>query len=114
MMGGFFVHNDLDITMPIYRCIPYSRVIELLEHKAMYFRKVIKWEDTWEIPSRFFTDNEKNTGVNYFGNSQVVASNLYGTLSLPLFSVSHLGTTSLNLVLNDGLDTAFAVVSEDS
>lgn len=79
MMGGFFVHNDLDITMPIYRCIPYSRVIELLEYKAMYFRKVIKWEDTWEIPSRFFTDNEKNTGVNYFGNSQVVASNLYGT-----------------------------------
>jgi len=74
MIGGFFVHHDIDVDQPIYRCIKIRHLDDFFNKKYLYFRNVTKWEDTWEIPSRFLqTENPIIQSTNF------VSPDFYGT-----------------------------------
>ncbi len=83
MNGGFFVHKDLDLDMPIFRCVQFRYILDLLKNKKMFFHNVTCWEDTWEDPSRFFEVSD--VGYGEIGPSFImqyaplVVTDLFGT-----------------------------------
>ena len=60
MHSGFFVHEQLDVDKPIYHCIKQNYLEDLFCRRALYLRRVIEWEDTWENPSRYLQAPQDN------------------------------------------------------
>lgn len=79
-MNSFFcAHSNLNLDAPLYRIIPKKYLEQLLSSNKLYFRKVILWDDKWEIPSKFW----KSTGPDIVYSKIELANfsqeNLYGT-----------------------------------
>ena len=83
MNGGFFVHKDLDLDTPIFRCIQYEYILDLFERMKLFFHNIACWEDTWEVPSRFFEVCDTVYGTEgpafIMHSSNIVAADLFGT-----------------------------------
>ncbi|MCL2592033.1 MAG: DUF2971 domain-containing protein [Defluviitaleaceae bacterium] len=74
----FYKRNDvytdeekLDESKEIYKFMGFDRLVEMLKYNKMYLRNVIKWDDTWEYPARYFARNEdelNNLQVDIYGS----------------------------------------------
>lgn len=79
MNGGFFVHRDLLLDAPLFRCIKLQHVQDLFFNVHLYFRNATKWEDTWEIPSQFFELQDRNGPSFVINDANRVSANLFGS-----------------------------------
>lgn len=77
--GGFSAHRDLNVDAPLYRIMPKEYVLQLLKTRKLYFRQVIQWEDTWEIPSRFWKSAGDDVTYSRLELSNISQKDLYGT-----------------------------------
>lgn len=71
-MSGFVITKPLELDTPINRFLTFPSFMTILEEKKMPLRKIIKWDDPWELPARYligadiFKEREKEYKV--FGN----------------------------------------------
>ena len=83
MNGGFFVHKDLDLDAPIFRCIRFEHILDLLKNQKLFFHNISCWEDTWEVPSRFFEVYDaiygKEGPASIMDSFNLVIKDLFGT-----------------------------------
>lgn len=81
MNGGFFVHKDLDT--PIFRCIRLEHILDLLKNQKLFFHNILCWEDTWEVPSRFFEVYDaiygKEGPASIMDSFNLIIKDLFGT-----------------------------------
>lgn len=64
----FFAQSCLNKNTQLYRIFTLKRFNEMLDNKAIYFRKVVKWADTFEYPIRFMPEDRRNAiEKNLFG-----------------------------------------------
>lgn len=56
---GFRAQSCLDKNTQLYRIFTLKRFKEMLQNQAIYFRKVVKWEDTFEYPIRFMPEDRR-------------------------------------------------------
>lgn len=78
LIHGFHVHANLDVDKPIYRCIKLGHLLDL-HNRHFYFHSVIKWDDTWEIPSRYFQPSNASYDSTQLQMTNLNSSYLYGT-----------------------------------
>ena len=45
MNGGFFVHKDLDLDAPIFRCIRFEHILDLLKNQKLFFHNISCWKE---------------------------------------------------------------------
>ena len=77
--NGFAAHCDLNVDAPIYRIIKEEYLEDLLRSNRMYFQKVTQWEDTWEIPSKFWKSTGENIGYTKIELSNISREDFFGT-----------------------------------
>lgn len=79
-MNGFFAaHSDLDVDAPLYRIMPKKHLEQLLQTNTLYFRKVALWDDTWEVPSKFWKSTGKDVSYSKIELANISQKDLYGT-----------------------------------
>ena len=79
-MNGFFAaHSDLDVDAPLYRIMPKKHLEQLLRTNTLYFRKVALWDDTWEVPSKFWKSTGKDVSYSKIELANISQKDLYGT-----------------------------------
>lgn len=60
-------YHDFDLDKPVYRFLSLERFESLIQENSIYFRKITKWNDTWEIPARMLdTRTTKNDDMTRF------------------------------------------------
>jgi hypothetical protein len=71
-MSDFVITEPLVLDTPIYRFLTFSALMTILEEKRMPLRKIIKWDDPWELPARYLVGidvfKEKEQEYKVFGN----------------------------------------------
>ena len=82
-LGCDLISVSLDLDMPIFRCVQFRYILDLLKNKKMFFHNVTCWEDTWEVPSRFFEVSDAvygEIGPPFIMRSGLLAvTDLFGT-----------------------------------
>lgn len=79
MNGGFYAYHSLNLDQPIYRCIKRKHIHDLFNNMNLFFRNVLQWDDTWEIPSRFFKATDESYDSYLVENANRISNDLYGT-----------------------------------
>ena len=79
MQGGFWVHRAIDVDKPLFRCMKLQHVADLIENNRLFFNQVLRWDDTWEIPTRFYKTELDDILSLKIKNTNFVADTLYGT-----------------------------------
>ncbi len=80
IMDHIIKHPDMDLDAPIYRFMQLDRYKQFVNTKSLYFRRIVEWEDSWEVPSQLLTNGKyDNVDLNNF-IKQIVNENrkLYG------------------------------------
>ena len=71
-MSDFVITEPWELNTPIYRFLTFPSLMTMLEEKKMPLRKIIKWDDPWELPARYLVDVEvfkkKEKEYKVFGN----------------------------------------------
>ena len=79
-MNSFFAaHSDLDVDAPLYRIMLKKHLEQLLRTNTLYFRKVALWDDTWEVPSKFWKSTGKDVSYSKIELANISQKDLYGT-----------------------------------
>ena len=60
ILPGFTAQHSLERDKPLYRIFSFERFCKLLVDRRIYFRNVVKWEDTYEYPIRFMPEDRKD------------------------------------------------------
>lgn len=82
LMGGCRTFHSLNDEDSLYHFITLQHLDEMIKNKQVFCRLVIKWEDSWELSSRFIDKaGEPNGSHDYqllVQNVEHVQNNLYG------------------------------------
>lgn len=69
----------VDVDAPLYRIMPKKHLEQLLQTNTLYFRKVALWDDTWEVPSKFWKSTGKDVSYSKIELANISQKDLYGT-----------------------------------
>lgn len=55
----FAAQHSLSPDMVLYHIFPVNRFKEMIENQSLYFRRVVKWPDTYEYPVRLMNEDRR-------------------------------------------------------
>lgn len=60
-MVNVSINKLLRMDLQIYRFVSFPMLMTLIEMKKMPLKKILLWDDTYEVPLKFYISDEKRT-----------------------------------------------------